>query len=380
MKLSPIKSAMTSLFNQAGITPDGSSPWDIQIHNENFYQRVLLGQSLAFGESYMDGWWDSEHLDESIAHILQANLDESPSNLKQSLSTLVHKFINFQTVSRSKKVAEKHYNLGNELYQLMLDSTMNYSCGYWLNAKNLEEAQRNKMELICQKLMLKPGLRVLDIGCGWGSLAKYAAENYGVEVVGVTISEPQKEWAEKKCASLPVKFLLQDYRLLDTTPFDRVVSVGMFEHVGFKNYSKFIDVVRHHLKDEGIFLLHTIGGNISCVETDPWINKYIFPNGMMPSISQIGEAIQGKFIMEDWHNFGPDYDKTLCAWHHNFNAHWDDLQKTAPDGRYDDRFRRMWNYYLLSCAAAFRTRKLQLWQIVLTKHGLKNRFGARELI
>jgi len=274
------------------------------------------------------------------------------------------KLINEQTKERSLIVGEQHYDLGNDLYELMLDNYMIYSCGYWKNATNLNEAQEAKLDLICRKLRLKPGMTVLDIGCGWGGFAKYAAEHYDVKVTGVTISKEQAKYAQEFCKGLPVTILVKDYRDVKEA-FDRVVSIGMFEHVGYKNYREFMEVSNHCLKDNGLSLLHTIGSNTTVTSGDPWILKYIFPNSMLPSICQIANAFEGLFIMEDWHNFGADYDKTLMAWHERFTKNWDKVKE-----KYGERFYRMWNYYLLSCAALFRARQAQLWQIVLSKKGV----------
>jgi cyclopropane-fatty-acyl-phospholipid synthase len=252
----------------------------------------------------------------------------------------------------------------------MLDSRMNYTCGYWKNAQTLDQAQVAKMDLACQKLLLKPGMRLLDIGCGWGAMAKYAAQHYGVSVVGITISEQQAQYAQKNCQDLPVEIRLQDYRDLHE-PFDRIVSLGMLEHVGFHNYRAYMQMANRCLTDNGLFLLHTIGSNQSVVTADPWITRYIFPHGMLPSIAQIGTAIEGLFVMEDWHNFGVDYDKTLMAWQHNFSSAWPKLNSL-----YDENFYRMWNYYLLLCAGGFRARAMQLWQIVLSKNGLPEGYQA----
>lgn len=246
---------------------------------------------------------------------------------------------------------------------------MNYTCGYWKDVVTLEEAQIAKLDLTCRKLLLEPGMRLLDIGCGWGGLAKYAAENYGVKVVGITISKQQYELATERCKNLPVEIRFQDYRDVNEK-FDRIASLGMFEHVGYLNYRKYMQIVHQCLADDGLFLLHTIGSNESTTQAMPWIAKYIFPNGMLPSITQIGKATEKLFIMEDWQNLGIDYYKTLLAWHQNFNAHWSSLK-----ANYDEKFFRMWNYYLLSCAGGFNTRMLQLWQIVFSK-GLKTRYDA----
>jgi cyclopropane-fatty-acyl-phospholipid synthase len=253
----------------------------------------------------------------------------------------------------------------------MLDKRMVYTCGYWKDAKTLDEAQEAKLDLTCKKLNLKPGMKVLDIGCGWGSFAKYAAEKYKVKVVGITVSKEQAVLAKALCKGLPIEIRLQDYRDLNEK-FDRIVSLGMFEHVGYKNYKTYMKVVHRCLKDDGLFLLHTIGGNKSVKSTDPWIDKYIFPNSMLPSIKQMGDAIEDYFVMEDWHNFSADYDKTLMAWYNNFENSWNKLKDD-----YDERFHRMWRYYLLACAGTFRARKSQLWQIVLSKDGIKEGYRFR---
>lgn len=362
------------LLNLAGITINGAQPWDIQIRNEGFFDRVFNQGILGLGESYMDGWWDAHAIDEFICRLLIANLEPQVKQNKQFiLYALFRKLFNFQTKRRALEVGRKHYDLGNELFECMLDSRLNYTCGYWKNASSLDEAQLHKMDLVCKKLMLKPGMRLLDIGCGWGSLVKYAAEKYGVQAVGITISEQQCELAKKNCAGLPVEIRFQDYRDINEK-FDRIVSLGMFEHVGHHNYRTYFEITENCLENEGLFLLHTIGSNVTCYKTNPWINKYIFPNGMIPSINQIGTNIERLFVMEDWHNFGADYDTTLLAWYNNFNTHW----KNKLDQLYDERFRRMWNFYLLMSAGSFRARELQLWQIMLAKKGVKNGYqGVR---
>jgi cyclopropane-fatty-acyl-phospholipid synthase len=206
---------------------------------------------------------------------------------------------------------------------------------------------------------------VLDIGCGWGGFAKYAAEKYGATIHGITVSREQVEFANKFCQGLDVKIELKDYRDLNEK-FDRIVSIGMFEHVGYRNYRTFMKVVQRCLKAKGLFLLHTIARNTSGKSTDPWINKYIFPRSMLPSAKQITTAAEGLFILEDWHSFGQYYDKTLMAWYNNFTKNWNKLNNT-----YDERFYRMWTYYLLSCAGSFRARRNQLWQVLFSKEGIK---------
>lgn len=362
MSIKNTKKIMQQLLDLADVKINGNRPWDIKVHNEKLYNRVLAGGSLALGESYMDGWWDCEKLDQFFYKILSVNLDSKVYALRQLLWTaLIARITNQQRKSKAYVVGEKHYDIGNELYKCMLDKRMNYSCGYWKNAKNLDQAQEAKLDLICKKLKLKKGMKVLDIGCGWGSFAKFAAEKYKVKVVGITISKEQAKLAKEMCKNLDVEIRLEDYRKLKEK-FDRIISIGMFEHVGYKNYRTFMKVTSSCLKNDGLMLLHTIAGNKSVKSVDPWISKYIFPLGMLPSAKQITKAYEGIFKLEDWHNFGKDYDLTLMAWHKNFNKNWDKLKKI-----YDNRFFRMWNYYLLCCAGSFRAHKNQLWQIVFSK-------------
>ena len=353
------------LAAKAGIVLNGESPWDLRVHDDRFYGRVLRDGSLGFGESYMDGWWDAERLDETFYRIHRAGIRPELRNWKTLLSVLAAVLINKARPAKAYEVGRVHYDLGNDLYRAMLDRRMVYTCGYWKDADTLDAAQEAKLDLVCRKIGLKAGDRVLDVGCGWGSFLRFAAERYGARGVGLTISEEQVRLAREQLAGLPVEIRLQDYRAFDDEPFDHIVSLGMFEHVGYKNYRPFMQIVHRHLKDGGLFLLHTIGNDCTVRSIDPWLEKYIFPNSMLPSIRQIGQAIEELFVMEDWHNFSADYDRTLMAWHENVSRAWG----TLP-ARYDERFRRMWRYYLLSCAGLFRARGAQLWQIVLSKGGV----------
>lgn len=328
-------------------------------------QRAIAEGNLGFGEAYMDGDWDADQLDEFFCRLLSCDLDQHFKPRKQLLYFLSATLRNLQRRKRVWEVARVHYDLGNEFYQAMLDPRMTYSCGYWKNADTLAAAQEAKLDLICRKLGLQPGMRVLDIGCGWGSFMGYAAEHYGVECVGLTVSQAQVDWARARYADLPIEFRLQDYRDIEGK-FDRIASVGMFEHVGHKNHGTFMRVAADALAPDGLFLLHCIGKSKSHTVTDPWIGKYIFPNGDLPSIRQIADACEGLFVVEDLENFGAWYDKTLMAWHANFEAAWPDFRDNLGD-----RFYRMWRYYLLSCAGAFRARDLQLWQWVLSKNGVR---------
>jgi cyclopropane-fatty-acyl-phospholipid synthase len=352
------------LLALADVEIDGSRPWDIRVHNDDFYPEVLCRSSLGLGESYMEGWWDCSELDQFFFRVLRAELDSCVKKGTEYFCLLRSVLFNLQKPSRAFQIGRHHYDIGNGLYQSMLDSRLIYSCACWENASTLEEAQEAKLDLIFRKLDLQPGMKVLDIGCGWGGAAKYAAKRYGVEVVGITVSAEQVSYAEKSCKGLPVQVRLQDYRDVQGK-FDRIFSIGMFEHVGYKNYDIYMQKVRECLKDDGLFLLHTIGSNRSCYTIDAWIERYIFPNSMLPSGKQICSAVENLFVIEDFHNIGSNYDATLMQWFRNFDASWGNL-KTL----YDERFYRMWKYYLLSCAGSFRARRNQVWQIVLSPKGV----------
>jgi len=356
------------LLSTADIKVGGHRPWDMQVHHPATFDRILTRGSLGLGESYMDGWWDCEAVDEFMARVLRARLDRQVGRAGWIWASLKARLTNLQSEHRAWQVGEVHYDLGNDLYEAMLDPSMAYSCAYWAQATDLQSAQEAKLDLICRKLQLRPGMTLLDIGCGWGSLMLFAAQHYGVQCVGLTISREQARWGAHKAGALPVRFELADYRqfnLQGAQRFDRVASVGMFEHVGHKNYRSYFDMVHRSLRDDGLFLLHTIGKNRAGSAIDPWIERYIFPNGVLPSASEIGYFSEHDFVLEDWHSLGADYDRTLMAWHQRFEAAWPQLQ-----AKYGERFYRMWRYYLLCCAGTFRARDNQLWQVVLSPRGM----------
>jgi cyclopropane-fatty-acyl-phospholipid synthase len=358
------RTSAQKILGLADIRIDGDRSWDIHTHNEKFFQRLFIQGSLGLGESYMEGWWDAERLDEFFHKVIKAGLSKRVNQLKLIVPYIKASLLNLQSRSRVFQVGKAHYDLGNDFFQHMLDKRLVYTCALWKDAKSLDEAQEAKLDMVCRKIGLKSGDNVLDIGCGWGSFAKFAAEEYGAQVVGITISRQQVEFARDNCKNLPVEIRLQDYRNVHQT-FDHIVSLGMFEHVGQKNHRTYLQVVHRCLKEGGLFLLQTIGDRVTNPITDPWIANYIFPNGDIPSLRQIAKAAEKYFIIEDLHNFGSDYDRTLMAWFDNFNQAWPKFKT-----RYSERFYRMWKYYLLSCAGAFRARDLQLWQIVLSAEGV----------
>ncbi|MFA5840895.1 MAG: cyclopropane fatty acyl phospholipid synthase [Candidatus Paceibacterota bacterium] len=353
------------ILNSADVKINGNRAWDIKVHDERFYDRVLTKGTMGLGESYMDGWWDCEQIDELIYRILKFSDNTIIyKNLTNILHFLKSKFFNLQTKTRAKTVAIRHYDLGNDLYMSFLDPYNQYTCGYFKDTDNLNTAQENKLELICKKLQLKSTDRVLDIGCGWGGFAKYASEHYGCHVTGISISDEQIKYAKEFTKDLPVEILKMDYRDI-VGQYDKVLICGMIEHVGYKNYRKIMEIVKKHLNKNGLFLLHTIGKNKSTAAVDPWIEKYIFPNSILPAVKQLANAYEGLFIMEDWHNFGQYYDPTLMSWYKNFDKSWPNIKQ-----KYDERFYKMFRYYLLACAGAFRARDIQLWQVVLSPSGV----------
>lgn len=372
------KSRAEQILSKRGIAINGPAASDMQVNDERMYDRVFSGGLCALGESYMDGWWDCADLSDFFAKVVKINPNDlaTVERVGVFIQSVRSTTLNLQSKARAFQVGEQHYDIGNDLYERMLDKRMIYSCGYWKDAKDLDEAQEHKLDLICRKIGLKEGDSVLDIGCGWGGLALFMAQRYGAKVVGITVSKEQAALARERTKGLPVEIRLQDWRDLGDETFTHIVSVGMFEHVGPKNYQEFFEKARGVLSDDGLFLLHTIGKNTDAILGEPWLDKYIFRNGVLPSAHQITTAMSrgahtsALFVMEDWHNFGADYDTTLMAWYHNIEKAWDALPG------YDERFRRMWRYYLLMCAGAFRSREVQLWQIVLSKQGVKGGYRS----
>ena len=346
----------------ADIGLEGERPWDITVHDESVFKRFVLDGALGLGESYVAGQWECERVDLFFEHLLRAFLDKQS---KTALAHVVTAFLalikNMQNSTRAFQVGESHYDLSNEFYAAMLDGRMMYTCAYWEGVDNLDAAQEAKLKMVCEKLGLQPGHKVLDIGCGWGGFARYAAEEYGAHVTGITVSRSQVELGAETCAGLPVDILFKDYRDVEGN-FDRIVSLGMFEHVGWRNYRNYMEIVDSLLVDNGLFLLQTVGHRHTTVGADPWVTRHIFPNSSIPSIKQIGNSIEDLLIMEDWHNFGPDYARTLQAWHSNFKRHWPIFREELGD-----EFYRTWEYYLLSFIGAFEARFMQLWQIVFSK-------------
>lgn len=369
--LADAETIVRDLFASAGVAINGSEPWDVTVHEQQFYANLLRYGELGLGESYIDGWWDCEALDLMIDKLLRAKLHKViRGNLKMRLGVVKAIVFNLQSEKRATDSARAHYDIGNDLYRLMLGKRMQYTCGYFKDTDDLDEAQDAKLDLICRKLQLQPGMRVLELGCGFGGLAIYAAENYGVEVTGYNVSRAQLELAREMAGDLPVTFHMADYREA-SGQYDAVVSVGMMEHIGYKNHRTLMQVIHRSMTDDAVALVHTIGSNASRLRSEGFVDKYLFPNAVSPSVAQFGKAIDGLLVMEDVQNIGPHYSPTLLAWWKNFDEGYDQLDHSV----YDARFYRLWRYYLLAASGASTSRKGQLWHWVMTKMGREHPYS-----
>lgn len=363
--------AIEETLDSADVRLNGTRPWDVQVHDDRLWNRIARSGTLGLGDAYCEGWWDCDALDELFYRILSA---EKALHLRPSVHTMqgmLGHLVKGVSKRASRKVGLQHYDLGNDFFEAMLDPYMQYSCGYFeQGATDIADAQMQKLDRICRKLQLQPSDHVLDIGCGWGGLAQYISQHYGCRVTGVTISKEQATYATERCRGLPVDIRLCDYRDMKGE-YDKVVSVGMFEHVGWHNYPLYMRSAKRCMKKDGLFLLHTIGCRRTGYGFDPWIVRHIFPHSALPSAAQISKAADGVWTMEDWHNFGVSYDKTLMQWHTRSKAY-----MNAHENEYDSGFRRLWRYYLLSCAGAFRARSIHLWQVVLSPAGHKGGYHS----
>jgi cyclopropane-fatty-acyl-phospholipid synthase len=366
-----------AVLDSADVRVDGGRPWDIRVHDARFWDRVVSDGTLGLGESYMDGWWDCDALDEMMSRALRAGGEAAiERNWRTAFHALRARILNLQTRRRARQVARRHYDVDDRLYMSFLDPYNQYTCAYFkdLPADALDRAQEAKMDLICRKLKLKPSDRVLDIGCGWGGLARWMAERHGCRVTGINIADGQVEYARRHVPGKTVEIVRMDYRDLPSAypgAFDKVVSVGMIEHVGWKNHGALFRAARSTLRRDGLFLLQTCGQDVSRPIAEPWIDRYIFPNGCVPSPAQLTSAAEGSFVLEDWHSMGPHYDRTLMNWWQRFERAWPGFRE-----QYGDRFFRMFRYYMLSCAGAFRARQMQLFQAVWSPEGLAGGYAA----
>jgi cyclopropane-fatty-acyl-phospholipid synthase len=358
-----LRARIERLLEGSGVALDGTEPWDIRVVDPRMFARTLAQGSLGFGDAYVDGWWNTDDLPGCLERLILHGADRRSGRKLRRVLAARHRLWNVQNGAGGWAVGRRHYDLGDDLFSAMLGARLVYSCAYWAEARDLDAAQLAKLDLVCRKLQLAPGMRVLDIGCGWGEALKFAAERYGVRGVGVTVSTEQAETARRLCGDLPIEIRLADYRSLDE-PFDRIFSIGMFEHVGFRNHATYFDVARRCLDSQGLFLLHTIGTQTGLRTPDPWMERYIFPNSAIPRLDDLVAAAAPRFVIADLHNFGLDYVRTLEAWRQNFDAAWPRLEP-----RYGAEFHRLWHYYLGASIASFRAGRNHLWQFVLAPPG-----------
>jgi cyclopropane-fatty-acyl-phospholipid synthase len=363
------RSHVEALLGAADVRTDGRRPWDIHVHRERFFRRVALQGDLGFGESYMDGDWSAERLDEVACRLFAAGVDRKTPGLVDVVNAMLARVVSRQSRLRVRRHVAPHYDLGNDLFEAMLDSEhMVYTCAYWRGgARTLEEAQAAKLDLICRKLGLERNMRVLDVGCGWGGWARFAAANYRVSVVGITLSREQAALGAERAKGLPVELRVLDYRDVKGQ-FDRVVSIGCLEHVGHRNHRRFLETIRARLRHDGCALVHSIGVCGTQYRSGRFLDRYVFPLVNLPSMAQLGRAIDGLFVLDDVQNIGTDYDRTLMEWHARFQRAWPNLEP-----RYarllGGRFKRMFEFYLLTGAGFARSRRGQVWQMVLTPPG-----------
>ncbi|MFO6296648.1 cyclopropane fatty acyl phospholipid synthase [Rahnella selenatireducens] len=354
-----------NLLHKADIQIEGTRPWDIRIRHPGFFKRIMLQGLLGLGESYMDGWWECDRLDIFIYKFLAHKLDEAvPGNFRDILLVLSENIFNRKSDDCHGSVFVNEYDIGYDVFTHMLDPYMQYSCGYWRKGATLAEAQEAKLKMICEKLQLAPGMRVLDIGCGWGGTAEYSARHYDVYVEGTTNSTEEQKIAQSRCQGLDITIMLEDYQDLLDDKFDRIIALGALEYLELKNYQNFFKALARCLKPDGLFLLHSTGSTELVSHVGPWLNKYIFPKGCLPSGQQLVQSIEPYFRIEDWDNLGTDYDKTLMSWFEKINESWPSLSMNYSPG-----FRHMLEYYLCSSAGFFRAGKIQLRQLLLCLGG-----------
>ncbi len=364
------RSRIESLLDAAGIRIDGCAPTDMRVRDSRVYSWLSARGLRGLGEAYTNGWWEAADLDGLLQRVLQVHGDRDVRGIDEAALFIHSRLARLARPQRASVLGTHDEPPGLELLRSILGERMVPSCGYWKNAYNLAGAQEAKFDLVCRKLGLRPGMHVLDVGCGWGEALLFAAINYGVSGVGIALSQEEAEFARARCAGLPIEIRVQDYRLLDGR-FDRCWSIGMFEHVGAKNYRACFQAMRKCLAPDGLMLLQSVVSNRSVNRLEPWMEKYIHPGSAIPTAMQIGEAYAGLFVMEDWQNFGADYDRTLMAWRANFERSWPALRE-----KHDDRFYRMWRFYLSAAAATFRCRRHQLWQVVFSANGLPQAYAA----
>ncbi|MBI1415837.1 MAG: methyltransferase domain-containing protein [Limimaricola sp.] len=351
---------------------DDTPPITVEVHDPAILRRICLNPDMGVGEGYMNGdlTIDGDDLEGFIALAVKNSATTGPTWMQMPTvlgRKALRRFHQFNPAPRAQRNVAHHYDLSGELYSLFLDTDRQYSCAYFKTPEDsLEQAQAQKKAHIAGKLMLEPGMRVLDIGCGWGGMALTLARDFGAKVVGVTLSREQHGVATQRAKEAglegQVEFRLQDYRQVTET-FDRIVSVGMFEHVGVPHYHEYFRHVRRLLTPEGVALIHTIGRTAPPSATSPWIDKYIFPGGYIPSMSEVLKVLEKEDLMPcDIEVWRLHYAETLKHWRNRFDANIDKVRAL-----YDDRFCRMWRYYLIASEMTFRHDHQVVFQFQLAR-------------
>ena len=363
---------MGKIINLARAATVDIEPLSVQPISDEVLAIGKRGGLFGLGEAYVDGKFESQDLEGLLLAFA-----ESPHAKRASWTGAMWRLFlegalkNTQVGARAFEVARHHYDLGNDLFRVMLDPSMSYTSGLFEGeTTTLAAAQEAKLRRLCQKLRLAPGMRVLDIGCGWGNFALFAASHYGVEVTGLTVSEEQLRYIEGVKGQLPIDILLCDYNKFNPgKPFDRIVSIEMIEAVGKKNLNGYFASVSRSLKPGGRFALQAICGDTFNRYSQPalnqfilWLMKNIFPNGYIPNLEELIRPARGEFVLESLSELPGSYERTLRAWNDNFNAGFSDLA-----AKYSPRFKRMWNFYLLGCAAMFVSRLVQVHHLVFIK-------------
>jgi cyclopropane-fatty-acyl-phospholipid synthase len=352
--------------------PGGSPAVTMHLHDRSLHQRLLIDPELALGEAYMEGTLTIE--EGSLYDLLYIctvhvdALDHHPAlRMRQRLDELGKSMQQYNPAPRAKQNVAHHYDLSDQLYDFFLDADRQYSCAYFPTGREtLDEAQQRKLIHIGAKLLLEPGMKVLDIGCGWGGLALFLARAGQVDVTGVTLSEEQLQVARKRAKAVgltrQVHFHLRDYRE-ETGTYDRIASVGMFEHVGVRHYDEFFTRIRRLLKEDGVALLHSIGRMTGPGTTNPWIRKYIFPGGYAPALSEVLAAIErARLWVTDVEILRLHYARTLREWSRRFAEH-----RAEVAALYDERFCRMWEFYLAASEISFRNLGHMVFQVQLAR-------------
>ena len=359
---------ISELLAGAAVRINGDAPWDIQVYDEKVYRLILTQGSLGLGRAYMEGLWDSDQLDETFHRLLAADIDTKMvgwARVRLLGEVLRQRLFNLQSPQRAFQVAEQHYDIGNDVFESMLDSRMIYSCAYWEHASSLEQAQQHKLDMICRKLQLQPGERLLEIGCGWGGLAGHLADR-GAEVDAISLSDAQLAWARRH--HMGPRFLKQDYR--DTAgSYDGIVSVEMVEALGREYWPTFMDCVARNLKPGGRAAIQFISIRDDLFDayaaSADFIQAYIFPGGLLIRTSEFRRLAEARGLAwQDQVDFGPDYAETLKTWRVNFNNAV--VEGCLPPG-FDARFVELWRFYLLYCEGGFRGGGIDVHQVTLVK-------------